>query len=95
MDPFQETQDRLFKEKPEGLYLGGEPISKELLEALKAEAIYIKNSRLWAIVNGSLSNEAYRLALSESKQWDHVLYAKAMQNCVNFINKIIHSLAKK
>lgn len=92
---FSEIKAHVFREGKGTLFLGSEEITPALRSVLRDEAEYIKNSRLWEILNASVIDEAYNLALIQSKDFDHVEFAKAMKHWSVFMNTVIQKLANK
>ncbi len=92
---YTEIQDHVFSVRKDGLYLGGNKIEPTLRSLLKDDAETIKNSRLWEILNASLLNEAFDLALIQSTDFEQVQFAKALKHAQHFILNVIFILSKK
>lgn len=91
---FLSLEDKVFKEVGGTIYLGREKITPELRSILKDQAKYMQTSQLWEILNASVVNEAYTIALIQSKDFDQVLSAKMLHHWQHFLKNIIHTLAK-
>ena len=84
----------IFKEEKGKIYIGGEEIKPAMLDVLKGQAKFIKTSNLFEIFNATIMNEAFDLGVSQSKNWDNVLYAKALIYWNTVFNKIIKKLSE-
>ena len=91
---FDALSKGIFSEKGNVLFIGGEPIKSEIKEVLKDQAEYLKTSQLYEILLATLKNEAGNLALIQSKDWDNVLYAKAMHHNIYVFENLIKCLTK-
>ena len=91
---FLDIESRVFTEYKGNIYIGKDKIDATLRSVLKDEAKNLQVSRLWEILNASVINEAYRLGLNQSQNWDNVLYAKALYEWSKFMLNVIHTLAK-
>lgn len=92
---FTDVQNHVFEEKAGKIYVGGLEVTPDIRGILRDEAEYIQNSRLWEILNASVTNEAYTAALIQSKDFDAVLSAKMLHHWGHFMRNVIHILAKK
>jgi hypothetical protein len=64
---------------PQGaLLLGGEAITQNELEILDKEAIFLKNSRLWQIMQMTIRQKAIEKAVLMSTDFEQVLSGKLM-----------------
>ncbi len=70
---------RVFSKEGNDILIGGEKIKPELFKILKEQATYLETSQLWEIFNATVIQESANLALLQSKEWDHVVYAKALK----------------
>lgn len=92
---YTEVESRVFSvEKDGSIRIGGQPIPPELRDILRGQAKFIQSSQLWEILSASTLNEAVNLALIQSKDFDHVQFAKAMWHYSLFITKSVDSIAK-
>lgn len=89
-----ETEQRVFRQQTDGLYIGTDKIDNVLRSVLRDEAVYILNSRIWEVLNATIVNEASSLALKNSMNWDHVLSAKQLYYWQQAMEKIIKKLAQ-
>ena len=76
------------------IYIGGEEIKPELRAVLKEQAKYIETSQFFEIFIATMKQEASKLALSESTEWNHVLYAKALKYLSDSFEVMINILKK-
>ena len=89
-----EVHSRVFRQLTDGIYIGPHKIDDSLRKALRDEAHYFINSRLWEIFNATIINEASSMALQDSKDWNHVLSAKQLFYWQQAMEKIIKKLAQ-
>lgn len=92
---FTDIQDHVFKASGGIIHIGGEQIKDDLRSILRDEAEYIEKSHLWEILNASVTNEAYILALLQSEDFESVRFAKAMHHWSHFMRNVLHILAQK
>lgn len=92
---FTDAGSRVFVKRAGTVFIGQEPVTEQLRQVLRDEAEYIQHSRLWEILNASVTNEAYSLALIQSKDFDSVQFAKALHHWAHFMRNVVHTLAKK
>ncbi len=92
---FLDVESRVFTVQGKDIYIGKEKIQPQIRSLLRDEAEVLKNTRLWEILNASVINEAYFLALDKSEDFKHVRFAKAMKHWSFFMMNVIHLLAKK
>lgn len=92
---FTEIERHIFAERGGKIFIGGIEVTPQLRSILRDEAEYIQHSRLWEILNASIVNESYSLALIQSKDFDEVRFAKALHHLAHFVKNVVHSLAKK
>ena len=76
------------------IYLGKEEINDAMRSALRDDAKMILSSRLWEVLNASVLNEAYTLALIKSQNYDHVEFAKALHHWLHFMKNVMFVLEK-
>lgn len=92
---FTEVEQHVFAERGGNVFIGGIEVTPQLRSTLRDEAEYIQSSRLWEVLNASILNEAYDIALIKSKDFDQVLSAKLLHHWAHFMRNVIHTLAKK
>lgn len=92
---FLDFQSFVFDEKGGDIYIGGEKIPENIRSVLRDEAENLKTTRIWEIMNASILNEAYNLALIQSKNFDEVQFAKALKHWSHFMINVIYNLSKK
>ena len=91
---FDILSKRIFSEKGNILLIGGEEIKPEVLEILKDQANYLKTSQLYEVLLATWKTEAANLALIQSKDWNNVLYAKAMHHNIYVLENFVKCLTK-
>jgi len=92
---FLEIEERVFTIVGKDFYIGTEKMDPVIRSLLRDEAKSIKNSRLWEILNASIVNESYNLALIQSKDFDEVRFAKALKHWSHFMINVVHTLTKE
>lgn len=93
-DKISELEKLIFSDENGKILIGGEEVRPEVLVALKGQAKFIKTSQLFEIINATIKNQAFELGVQQSKDWDNVLYAKALLYYCQVFNKIINRLDK-
>lgn len=91
---FLDIESRVFTQVGNDIYIGKDKIDQTLRSVLRDEAKNIQSSRLWEILNASAINEAYNLALIQSKNFDEVTSAKMLKHWSFFMVNVIHTLSK-
>lgn len=91
---FSQIENRIFSETKEGIWLGKEPINATMRDLLREQAKGVQSSQLWEVLNASIANEAINLALIQSKDFDHVQFAKALWHYSTFMRNVILKLSK-
>lgn len=91
---FLDIQQRVFTQVGDDVYIGTTKIDPALRSLLRDEAKYIQQSRLWEILNASVMNESYTLALNQSQNWENVQFAKGMYQWAKYMINVLHLLSK-
>lgn len=90
-----QIEKHIFKKLKNGtIEIGGLPIHPDVRDKLREQAKSFQSSQLNEILSASLIDEAIDLALIQSKDFDHVQFAKALWHLSVFINKVVNELAK-
>jgi hypothetical protein len=92
---FLDVESRVFSIRGTNIYIGKEKVTDQLRSSLRDEAKNLQTTRLWEILNASVINEAYNLALIQSTNMEHVQFAKAMHHWSKFMLEVIHILSKQ
>jgi len=92
---YSSLEDSVFTVVKGKIYIGKTEIESTLRSVLRDEAENLNSSRLWEILNASVINEAYNLALIHSTDFDQVQFAKALKHWGHFMMNVIHVLSKK
>ena len=82
----------VFSEIKGELFIGGEKIKPDMRKLLKEQAGYLESSQIYELLRATITQEAAELALSESKEWNHVLYAKALKYWGDVFDTMIKKL---
>ena len=85
---FKTTESKVFTEFKGKVYIGTEEIRPEIKAILKDQAKNWLTSQLYEILDATITNEAYNLALIQSKDMDNVYSAKMLHHW-NFVLKNI------
>lgn len=91
---FSEIEKRVFTESNGIIWIGKEKISPEIRDLLREQSKYLQTSQLWEILNASIASEAVNLALIQSKDFDHVQFAKSLWHYSTFIRNVVLKLSK-
>lgn len=91
---FLEAKKNIFSEQNGEIYIGGERISPQIRELLRDQSKNFQTTQLWEILQASILNEAYNLALVQSQNFDHVQFAKALSHWGKFMERVLIKLAK-
>ena len=91
---FSEIGSKVFSEKGGVVYIGGEAVTPSIRSLLRDQAKSFQTTQLWEIMNASTTDEAYKLALIQSTDFDQVKSAKMLHHWGHFMRNIIHVLAK-
>ena len=92
---FTSLESKIFTDYKGNIYIGKYLITQEIKDILSVEAKYLEESKLWEILNASITNEAYTHALINSKDFDAVMFAKALHHWSFFIRNVVNKLNKK
>lgn len=92
---FLEVESRVFTQVGKDIYIGRDKVDATLRSLLRDEAKNLQTTRLWEILNASVVNEAYNLALIQSTDFEQVLSAKMLKHWAHFMLNVIHLLAKE
>lgn len=85
---------RVFTDLNGEVRIGGEKVSDEVRDILRDEAKYIARSRLWEIMDATITNEAANMALIKSTSWEHVDTAKMLHHWAFVFRNMLHKLEK-
>lgn len=92
---FNLLAQHVFELSGDKIFIGGREITKELRDALRDEARTLQRTRLWEIMNASVTDQAAKIALIESQDFEHVRFAKALHRWAYFMANVVHTLAKE
>lgn len=91
---FLDVEKRVFTEFKGKYYIGREEINSTLRSILRDEAKAIHATQLWEILNASVINESYNLALIQATNMESLNYAKAMKHWSYFMMEVFKRLEK-
>lgn len=90
---FVYASKNFFEERGGNFYIGGELVQENLLEVLRGQAKFLKNSQLLEMIDATNKNEVGNLAL-KATSLEHLQYLKALHHWNYVMQNIIHALAK-
>lgn len=92
---FLSLEDNVFKKLKDGrIFIGKREATKELLSSLKTDAERFVTTRLFQILSDTITNEAYDIALKQSKNFEEVLNAKMLSHWNFVLTNMVLELAK-
>lgn len=91
---FTSLEARVFSEQNGVIFIGTQKIPAEIRDLLREQAKYLQTSQLWEIVNATLTDEASKIALIQSTDFDQVRFAKALYHWNHVMKNMIKVLAK-
>lgn len=91
---FSSVENRVFFQNGNDVYIGKEKVTEQVRGILRDEARNYEKTMLYEILNASVINESYHLALIQSIEFDQVRFAKAMKHWSHFMRNVINSLSK-
>lgn len=74
--------------------INGKKISEPEMEAIREEAKYIDKTRIWALLQGTLAEQARDNLFNKAKTVDDMLFSKAVLHCLDIQDKVISKLIK-
>lgn len=89
-----ESSARIFSDIKGEILINGEKIKPEFRDILREQSKYLSTSQLFEVFNDTLTAESVELGLNQSKEWDHVLYAKALRYWLDVLNTMVIKLSK-
>lgn len=87
------SSKNFFEERDGKFYIGGKLIQDNLLEVLRGQAKFLKNSQLLEIMDATIKNDVGNQAL-QATTLEHVQFFKALHHWNFVLQNIIHSLSK-
>lgn len=72
--------------------LGMSPLTADEKRSLKAEAEFLKKTRLWSILTNSLEHQAQRVMFEKSQNWDDMVNGKNILYCVHMQKMLVEIL---
>lgn len=95
---FELNKTKVFKVVGKDIYIGGELVNERMRDILRGQAQQFQTTNLYEILDATITDEAYRLALNESGKSGNieqdVRFAKALYHWNHVLKNIIHALAK-
>jgi hypothetical protein len=90
---FSTVQKRVFTEHKGKLYIGREEINDQFRALYKEQANYIATSQLYEVLHATILNEVFSAGISQSKDFDNVLFAKALLYWDKVLGEILVTLS--
>lgn len=91
---FNDLAQNVFSEKNGKIYFGGEEIRPEILSVFKDQARNLKTMELYESIIATLKDEAAKVAVIRSNNWDDIQYSKALWHVAFVLENIVYSLTK-
>lgn len=76
------------------VFLNNEQIPKKLAENLKTEAVYLRSSSLWSLLQETLKQKAIEKAVINSVNFEQVLAGKLMIHNLGIIKTLVDRIAE-
>lgn len=85
-----------FEKKGQGfiIRLAGEPIDKQILSVIVAQAKSFHNTELWKFMTATLRAKAMETTSAKATEYEHVWAGKLLQYAITFQEEIISTLKK-
>ncbi len=77
------------------LYLNGKTIEENEIAELQSQVSFLKQSRLWSILNQTVRDQAMELMFTKSKTIEDLTFGKAMLFNLSIQNKIMELIEKR
>jgi hypothetical protein len=91
---YSDIERHIFSKIGSDIYIGKDKVQPALRSLLRDESKNIQAMRLWEVLNASIINEAYDLALRQSQNFEQVQFAKALKHWSFFMMNVLNLLAK-
>lgn len=88
------TTDDVIMVTPNGLYIGGQPLSTTEIQTLRAEAKLLKGLEIWKLITKQAKATANQQMYEKSSNWDGMFFGKACLYIVSVQEDIIENLTK-
>jgi hypothetical protein len=88
----QVVEDIITQDKQKNIYIGGEKITQQELKVIQEEIKFVKETRLWSIINETIKADAQRKMFVSAKTTDDLFAGKMMLYNLDLINKCISVL---
>lgn len=92
---YSEIQKRIYQKTNRGPKIGGILLTADLRNLYREQAEYIAKSQLWDVITASIADECINLALIQSKNFEHVDFAKALWHWSTFMREVMADLSRK
>lgn len=90
----QEIESRIFEEIGGEIFIGGEKVNAQMRGVLREQAKYLQTSNLWEILNATIINETFDMALRQSQDFEAVRSAKMLYHWNHVLKNFIYVLGK-
>lgn len=91
---FDSIESKVFLEKNGNIYIGKELITEQMRGILRDQAKNFQTTNLYEILNATIINESFDIGVTQSSNFEHTQYAKALIYWNKVMLKIINALAK-
>lgn len=91
---FSSIEDRIFTEHKGKIYIGKEEINNDLKNVLRDQSRSFVKSDLYEIFHATIINEAYTIALDQSRNFEQVEFAKALKHVMFMLDNILLKVSK-
>jgi hypothetical protein len=77
------------------LFIGGQTPTKQQLEELAKEGALVKSIGLWKVLTETVKSQALELGIKNAKDFDQLLFAKAMLHVVAIQESTIKAITSQ
>lgn len=91
--PFRESVVEM-RDGPE-LLIGGEKVGDQMMKELMVEASVLRQSKLWKAATETVRAHALDLGIKQAKDFDQLLFAKAMVHVVGIMETVLSAVEKE
>ncbi len=87
--------DILTVDKVGRVYLAGKMITNDEARQLRVEAKALESLRIWKILQETARQKANEKGMTESTNWEHTLFSKAMLHVIGIQQSIVNEAKKE
>lgn len=92
---FNKIASNVFQDVAGKVYIGGQEVDDVLRKSLREEAKVILTYRFWELLHSTILQEASKMALVDSQNWEHVQIAKMLKHWDFVFQNLLYKLAKE